>query len=71
MWESLIECDLRPQPEFLVLPYWESRGYDERPEDWEDEAAVEDQREPTQAELDNHANQLNANSSAYSNSRGE
>ena len=51
--------------------YWESRGYDERPEDWEEEAAAEYEHEPTRAELDNHANQLNPNSDAYSSSRGE
>lgn len=50
--------------------YWESRGYDERPEDWEEEVA-EDEHEPTQAEFDNHANQLNPNSDAYRNSRGK
>ena len=49
----------------------ESRGYDERPEDWEEEAAAEDEHEPTRAEFDNHANQLNPNSGAYSSSRGE
>ena len=52
--------------------YWESRGYDERPEDWEEEAPVaEDEHEPTRAALDNRANQLNPNSDAYSSSRGE
>lgn len=51
--------------------YWESRGYDERPEGWEEETGAEDEHEPTRAELDNRANQLNPNSDAYSNSRGE
>ena len=49
--------------------YWESRGFDDRPDDWEDRA--EDEHGPTQAELDNRANQLNPNSDAYMNSRGE
>ena len=53
--------------------YWESRGFDERPDDWEDraEAESEDEHGPTQAELDNRANQLNPNSDAYMNSRDE
>ena len=53
--------------------YWESRGFDERPEDWDDREDVEatDGHEPTQAELDNHANQLNPNSDMYTSSRGE
>ena len=42
--------------------YWQSRGHDERPEDWEDEDA-------DQADLDNHANQLNPNNDAYWQSR--
>ena len=47
---------------------WESRGYDERPDDWEDQV-VEDEPEPAQADLDNRANQMNPNSDAYSSSR--
>ena len=50
--------------------YWESRGYEERPDDWE-EQVVEDDPEPAQADLDNRANQMNPNSDAYSNSRGK
>ena len=48
--------------------YWESRGYDERPDDWEDRAEEDDS---TQAELDNRANQLNPNNEAYDSSRGQ
>ena len=46
--------------------YWESRGYDERPDDWEEQAAaaVDDDHEMSQAELDNHANQMNPNNDA-------
>ena len=44
--------------------YWQSRGHDERPEEWEDE-------DPDQADLDNHANQLNPNNDAYWQSRGQ
>jgi len=53
--------------------YWESRGLDDRPDDWEDrsEAESQDEHGPTQAELDNRASQLNPNSDAYMNSRGE
>ena len=46
-------------------------GESQRREDWEGVEEVEDGREPTQAELDNHANQLKPNSDAYSGSRGE
>ena len=46
--------------------YWESRGYDERPDDWEDQM---DEDEPAQAELDHRANQLNPNNDAYDSSR--
>ena len=45
--------------------YWESRGYDERPDDWEDQDSGQDQ-----AALDNHANQMNPNNDAYRQSRG-
>ena len=46
--------------------YWESRGYDERPDDWEDQV---EEDEPTQAELENRANQLNPNNDAYNSSK--
>ena len=46
--------------------YWESRGYDECPDDWEDQM---DEDDPTQAELDNRANQLNPNNESYDKSR--
>ena len=39
--------------------YWESLGYDERPDDWE--RGVDD----------NRSNQLNPNNDAYRSSRGE
>jgi hypothetical protein len=45
--------------------YWESRGHDERPDDWEDRDSGQDQ-----AALDNHANQMNPNNDAYRQSRG-
>ena len=43
--------------------YWESRGYDERPDDWEthDDDSIYD---------DNRSNQLNPNNDAYWQSRG-
>ena len=43
--------------------YWESRGYDERPDDWEtrDDNSIYD---------DNRSNQLNPNNDAYWQSRG-
>ena len=43
--------------------YWESRGYDERPDDWED-------GDSDQVALDDHADQMNPNSDAYWQSRG-
>ena len=46
--------------------YWESRGYDERPEDWEGG----DGHMYSQSELDNRANQLNPEHDAYGQSRG-
>ena len=46
--------------------YWESRGYDERPEDWEGG----DGHMYSQSELDNRANQLNPEHDAYWQSRG-
>ena len=47
-------------------PYWESRGHDERPDNWEDEADDGDGGND-----DNRANQLNPNNDAYTSSRGE
>ena len=46
--------------------YWESRGYDERPDDWEDRADGDDDGDD-----DNRSNQLNPNNDAYWSSRGE
>ena len=48
--------------------YWDGRGYDGRPDDWE-ELVNEDEHEISQADLDNHADQLNPNSDTYSKSR--
>ena len=45
--------------------YWQSRGYDERPEAWEDGDDDGDA-----ADDDNRANQLNPNNDAYWSSRG-
>ena len=45
--------------------YWQSRGYDERPEDWEDRFDDDDGSDD-----DNRANQLNPNNDAYWSSRG-
>ena len=42
--------------------YWESRGWDERPDDWEDRIDDEDD--------DDRADQLNPNNDAYWQSRG-
>ena len=39
--------------------YWQSRGEDERPDDWEDR--VDDDHGYSKDELDNHSNQLNPN----------
>ena len=44
--------------------FWQSRGYDERPDDWEDESEEHDY------DADNRANQLNPNNDAYHSSRG-
>ena len=43
--------------------YWQSRGYDERPEDWGDSDGDD-------GNDDNRANQLNPNNDAYWSSRG-
>ena len=42
--------------------YWESRGYEERPDDWVDE-------DKDDSNDDNRANQLNPNNDAYRSSR--
>ncbi len=47
--------------------YWESRGYDERPEDWEDGG---NERDYSNSDMDNHSNQMNPNNDAYWQSRG-
>ena len=44
--------------------YYQSRGYDGRPEDGDD-----GDDGPSQADLDNHANQMNPNNDAYHSSR--
>ena len=46
--------------------YWESRGYDERPDDWERGDDDDDEGDD-----DNRSNQLNPNNDAYRSSRGE
>ena len=46
--------------------YWQSRGFDERPDDWEDD--LEDDKG---GDDDNRANQLNPNNDAYRSSRGD
>ena len=46
--------------------YWESRGFDERPDDWEDR--LEDDEG---GDDDNRANQMNPNNDAYHSSRGD
>ena len=46
--------------------YWQSRGHDDRPEDWEER--VDDNDDDND---DNRANQLNPNNDAYWSSRGE
>ena len=46
--------------------YWESRGYDERPDDWEGGGDEDDEGDD-----DNRSNQLNPNNDAYWESRGE
>ena len=45
--------------------YWESRGLDGRPDDWEDYNEDENTHD------DNRANQLNPNNPEYERSRGE
>ena len=47
--------------------YWESRGYDERPDNWEGR----DDDSDDEGDDDNRANQLNPNNDAYWSSRGE
>jgi len=46
--------------------YWQSRGHDERPDDWEDQIEDDDGG----GDDDNRANQLNPNNDAYWSSRG-
>ena len=46
--------------------YWESRGYDGRPDNWEDE---DDDDDGGEGNDDNRANQLNPNNDAYTSSR--
>ena len=45
--------------------YWQSRGHDERPDDWEDQVDADDGEDD-----DNRANQMNPNNDAYWSSRG-
>ena len=47
--------------------YWQSRGYDERPDDWEGHLEDDDEG----SDDDNRANQLNPNNDAYRSSRGD
>ena len=46
--------------------YYQSRGYDGRPDDDDDDESGDG---PSQADLDNHANQMNPNNDAYHSSR--
>ena len=46
--------------------YWQSRGHDERPDDWEDQ----DDDDSDHRNDDNRANQMNPNNEAYRSSRG-
>lgn len=48
--------------------YWQSRGYDQRPDNWED--IYNNDYYYSQDEIDNRANQLNPNNDAYWQSRG-
>ena len=45
--------------------YWQSRGYDERPDGWEDRTDGDEAGDD-----DNRANQLNPDNDAYWSSRG-
>lgn len=47
--------------------YWRSRGYNERPDNWQNTGGNSGY---SKAELDNHANQMNPNNEAYHSSRG-
>ena len=47
--------------------YWQSRGHDGRPDDWEGHLEDEDEG----GDDDNRANQLNPNNDTYRSSRGE
>ena len=45
--------------------YWQSRGHDERPDDWADQGDADDGEDD-----DNRANQMNPNHDAYWSARG-
>jgi len=47
--------------------YWQSREYNERPDNWQSGG----NQEYSQQELDNHSNQMNPNNEAYNSSRGK
>ena len=49
--------------------YWDSRGEDGRPDDWENR--IESSHSYSQGDFDNRSNQLNPNNDAYWDSRGE
>ena len=61
--------------------YWESRGYDERPDDWagridddgddDDEDDDDGDDDDDDGDDDNRADQLNPNNDVYWSSRGE
>lgn len=50
--------------------FWQSRGYDKRPDNWQDLLKEMDNYKYTKDDLDNHANQLNPNNDTYWQSRG-
>lgn len=51
--------------------YWQSRGYDERPNDWQEHSAYSSESyDYSYQELNNHSSQLNDNNDAYWQSRG-
>ncbi|WP_295222929.1 hypothetical protein [uncultured Chryseobacterium sp.] len=49
--------------------YWQSRGYSERPDDWQNDNGGNSGY--SKDELNNHANQMNPNNEAYHSSRGK
>jgi len=49
--------------------YWESRGYDERPNDWEG-VRNNSSYDYSKSDLNNRSNQLNSNNDTYWRSRG-